>query len=64
MSYTYFGGVEPNYSNINRIEGHLRSIIAISRLFQGQTHKRLLHASVIHVSYLIWGYKTQLYHYK
>ena len=58
MFYTYFGGVEPNYSNINRIEGHLRSIKAIPRLFQGQTNKHLLYAGVTNVSYLIVGHKT------
>ena len=64
MFYTYFGDVEPNYSNLKRIEGHLRSIRAISRSCQGRTHKLLLYASVTHVSYLIWGHKTLLYHYK
>ena len=57
MFYTYFGDVEPNYSNLKRIEGHLRSIRAISRSCQGRTHKLLLYASVTHVSYLIWGHK-------
>ena len=64
MFYTYFGDVEPNYSNLKRIEGHLRSIRAISRSCQGRTHKLLLYASVTHVSYLIWGHTILLYHCK
>ena len=64
MSHTYFLGVEHTYIILNRIEGHLRSISAISKSCQGQTLKLLLYASVTHVSYLIWGHKTLLYHYK
>lgn len=62
MFYTYFGGVEPNYSISFRVEGHLRSINAISMSIQGQTLKLLIYASVAYVSYLIWVHKTQLYH--
>ena len=53
MFYTYFGDVEPNYSNLKRIEGHLRPVSAILRSYQGQT----LYAKVTHVSYLIWRHK-------
>ena len=64
MSHTYFLGVEHIYIILNRIEGHLRSISAISRSCQGQTLKLLLYASVTHVSYIICRHKTLLYHYK
>ena len=66
MFYTYFGGVEPNYSNINRIEGHLRSIKAIPSLFQGHISNSLtltiyivFYTSVTHPSYLSLGHKTK-----
>ena len=53
MFHTYFWDVEHNNSILNRIEGHLRSVSAISRSYQGQT----LYARVTHVSYLIWRHK-------
>ena len=53
MFHAYFGDRKHNYSIINNIEGHLRSVSAISRSYQGQT----LYARVTHVSYLIWRHK-------
>ena len=64
MFDTYFGGIEHNYNILNIIEGHLRPINAIPRSFQGQALKLSLYRSVTHVAQLIWGHKTQLYHYK
>ena len=60
MFDTYFGGIEHNYNILNEIEGHLRSINAISRSFQGQTIKSLLYTNLTHVSYLIKAHITQL----
>ena len=61
MSYTYFGGVEPKYSNIKRIEGHLRSIQGHFKVMsRSNAFKLVLYTSVTHVSYLFWGHETQL----
>ena len=60
MFHTYFGGAEHNYNILKRAEGHLRSLNANSRSFQGHMVKLLLNIGVTHVSYLIWGHKTQL----
>ena len=43
MFHTYFGDMKHNYSTINSIQGHLWSIQAIPRPFQGQTCKKLKH---------------------
>ena len=50
MFDTYFGGIEHNYNILNVIEGHLRSVNAISRSFQGQALKLSLYRSVTHVA--------------
>ena len=47
MFDTYFGGVEYNYSILNVIDGHLRSINAISRECRGQTLKLFLFSTKI-----------------
>ena len=46
MFDTYFGGIEPNYSILNVIEGQLSSTDPISVSFQGQALKFLLYRSV------------------